>query len=140
MRGEWLFYLDDKLVAREDNKIVGSGLDFMSKLLINEEPNSMSVHMAMGTGATAVSTADTKLEIEGFRKVVTSKTRTGPMCRFRTFMLSNEANGDWKEFGIFLKSTDIAESGVLLNRVVVPISKASNQALTIEARITFEAT
>lgn len=139
--GEWLFYLDGQLAKQEKNLIVQAGLNYLASLLIAENPNTMSIHLAMGTGTTTPAATDTKLVAEGLRKVVSAKTRQANMIRLRTFFLSSEANGTWTEFGIFLAGTDQKDSGTLLNRIVPTggISKASNQVLTIECRITFAA-
>jgi len=141
VKGEWLFYLDGQLVKREKNLITQSGLNFLAALLIGEQVNNIPFHLALGTGTTAPAATDTKLVAEGLRKQIAAKTRQANMVRLRTFFLLNEANGAWTEFGIFLAGTDARDSGVLLNRIVPTggISKASNQVLTVEARITFSA-
>jgi hypothetical protein len=139
--GEWLFYLDGQLVKREKNLVVQSGLNFLAALLIAEQTNSVPIHLALGTGTTAPAAGDTKLVAEGLRKQIAAKTRQANLVRLRTFFLANEANGTWTEAGIFLAGTDLANSGTLLNRIVPTggISKAANQVLTVEIRLTFSA-
>ncbi|MCL6611172.1 MAG: hypothetical protein K6T66_06505 [Peptococcaceae bacterium] len=139
--GDWLFYLDGQLIRQEKNLITQAGLNYLASLLINETTNNIPFHLALGTGTTAPTATDTKLVAEGLRKEVSAKTRQGSMVRLRTFFLANEANGTWREFGIFLAGTNAANSGTLLNRIVPTggISKAANQVLTIEVRITFSA-
>lgn len=140
IHGEWIFYFSDGRVIRRSNLIVNTGLALIAALIMGEESNvDMPAHLAMGTGTTPAAAADTKLEAEGFRKPVSAITRQGNLIRYRAFFLSNEANEHWKEFGIFLKGTDVPNSGVLLNRVVAPISKTVQQALTIEVRIYIKA-
>jgi len=141
--GEWLFYLDGQLIRREKNLIVQSGLNFLAQLLIREngQTNDIPIHLSLGTGTTAPAAGDTKLVAEGLRKQVSAKTRQANMVRLRTYFLPNEANSTWYEFGIFLAGTDAANTGTLLNRIVPSggISKASNQTLTVEVRLTFTA-
>jgi hypothetical protein len=139
--GEWLFYLDGLLVRREKNLIVQSGLNFLAALLIGEQASDVPVHLALGMGTAAPLAGDTKLVAESLRKRVSAKTRQANMVRFRTYFLPIEANQTWQEFGIFLAGTDVPNTGTLLNRVVPSggISKASNQTLTVEVRITFTA-
>lgn len=142
--GEWLFYLDGKLVKREKNLLVQSGLNFLAALLIAEQTNSMSIHLALGTGTTAPAAGDTKLVAEGLinsRLTVSAKTRQANMVRLRTFILASEANSTWYEFGIFLAGTDAKDSGTLLNRITPTggISKTAQQVLTVEVRITLAA-
>jgi len=65
--GEWLFYLDGRLVKREKNLIVQSGLNFLAALLIGEQTNNIPFYLALGTGTTAPAAGDTKLVAEGLR-------------------------------------------------------------------------
>lgn len=139
--GEWLFYSEGKLIHRQKNLITQSGLDKIAAFLIAENTNSVPWHLAMGTGATAAASTDVKLETEGFRKLISSKQRQGSMARIRTFLITTEAVGTWTEFGLFLAGTGAADGGTLLNRLlpVGGINKTTNQVLTVEVRITFEA-
>ncbi|GAB7389002.1 hypothetical protein BSNK01_28400 [Bacillaceae bacterium] len=137
--GEWLFLFDDGTVIEKKNLITQAGLNFLASLFVGEQTNDIPFHLAIGTGTNPAAAGDTKLQAEAYRKDVSSKQREANMVRLRTFFLSNEANGNWSEFGIFLAGTDQANSGTLFNRLVTPISKTSNQVLTIEVRITFSA-
>ena len=139
--GQWLFYLDGQLIRQEKNLVVQSGLNFLAALLINEQTNNIPFHLALGTGTTAPAATDTKLVAEGLRRAVSAKQRQANIVRLRTFFLANEANGTWTEAGIFLAGTDAKDSGTLLNRIVPSggLSKAANQVLTVEVRITFTA-
>ena len=141
--GEWLFYLDGRLVKREKNLIVQAGLNFLAQLLIREngQTNDIPFHLALGTGTTAPAATDIKLVTEGLRKAVSAKTRQANMARLRTFFLPSEANATWYEFGIFLAGTATKDSGTMLNRIVPTggISKSAQQVLTIECRLTLAA-
>ena len=139
--GEWLFYLDGVMVKREKNLIVGAGLNYLASLLVNENTNDMSIYLAYGTGNTPAAAGDTKLQTEGGRKIVSTKTRSGAVAKLRTFFITTEANGTWTEFGIFLAGTTVADSGTLLNRILPTggIAKTASTVLTIEVRITFAA-
>lgn len=139
--GEWLFYLDEKLIHRENNLVVQTGLSYLAGLLIAETTNNVSMHLALGTGTAVPILADNRLATEGARKAVSAKTRQANTVRLRTFFLPTEVNQTWREFGIFLAGTDVSNSGILLNRIAPTggISKTSNQTLTIETRIIFAA-
>lgn len=137
--GDWKFEYEDGTIIEEKNIVVLSGLSFLAALFIGEKPSSIPFHLAMGTGTTVAASTDTMLYEEAFRKPVSTKTRQANMVRLRTYLLSGEANGDWKEFGIVLAGTDQIGTGTLFNRLVTPISKASNMALTIECRLTLAA-
>jgi hypothetical protein len=143
--GTWLFVWRDKdgniLETREEhNLITQSGLEAIAALFIGELPQSNAVYLALGTGETAAASGDKKLEAEGFRKALTSKTRDLNEVRLRFFLITSEAIGEWAEMGVFLAGTEIADSGQMLNRILPPggIRKASNQTLTVEVRIKFQ--
>jgi hypothetical protein len=138
--GEWYFFLDDgKSVIQKckKNLVTNKGLEFLSSLLIGEQDKTFSVYLAMGSGKTPPQPGDAKLENETLRKIVSTKQRQGNMVRFRTFFLNTEANGQYEEFGIFVLGSDAKDSGTLFNRLCMPISKFSNQVLSVEARISF---
>lgn len=137
--GEWYFYINNKLIKKEKNLLVQSGLNFLAALLVNEQSNDISIHLALGIGTTSPAAGDTILQSETLRKVISAKSRTANVARFRTFFLTSEAIGTFQEYGIFLASSDAKDSGILLNRIVVPISHASGQVLTIEVKINFVA-
>src|SRR5690625_2935185 len=116
--------------------ITQSGLNFIASLIVNQYTNDIPFYLALGKGTTAATKQDTQLEDEQFRKIIASKNRQGSMIRLRFFFLQNEANGDWEEYGVFAAGTQNNGSGEMLNRLVTPISKASNTILTIEVRLT----
>lgn len=137
--GDWVFEYGDGTFSNHKNMLVQSGLNYLAALLIAEQTNNVPIHLALGTGTTAPASTDSKLVTEGYRKAVSAKTRQGNLVRLRTMLLSSEANSTWREFGIFMAGTDLANSGVLLNRLVPPggISKTANTVLTVEVRLTF---
>jgi len=143
--GTWLFAWRGKdgniLESREEhNLITQSGLNSLASLFIGELAQSSAIYLALGTGETAAASGDKKLEAEGYRKILTSKTRELNEVRLRFFLTTTEANGEWSEMGVFLAGTDIKDSGTMLNRILPTggIRKASNQTLTVEVRIKFQ--
>jgi len=146
VNAEWLFYFEDVITKKKwtegpfSNKVVQNGLENMAALLIGEVPSeTAAMHCVIGSNSTAAQSDDDVSDMgENYRKVITSKSRQGAMARLRTFFQTNEANGDHQCVGIVARSTDQAGSGVLLNRLVQPFSKAGNTVLTIEVRMTFQ--
>lgn len=136
--GEWLFYIDDRLILKHKNLITNLGLNILAKLLTGEITLS-SMYLALGTGTTAPNATDISLENELIRKQVSSKISQDNYARLRTMFQSTEANGTWTEAGIFINGTDTIGTGTLFNRITSPggISKSSQQILTIEIRLTF---
>jgi len=139
--GEWDFIFSD-LQGNEieritkKNMITQSGLNFIASLIVNQYTNDIPFYLALGKGQTVATRQDTKLENEQFRKIIASKNRQGSMIRLRFFFMQGEANGDWEEYGVFAAGTENNGSGEMLNRLVVPVSKAGNTVLTIEVRLT----
>ncbi len=126
-QGEW-----------DKNTITSAGKVFLAQLIIGRVTNSIAWYIAAGTGTTPATNSDTKLQTEGFRKIVTNKLLSAATMRIRTYLLASDAIGNWSEFGIFLAGTTVADSGTLLSRLLPQggISKASNQVLTVETNIT----
>ncbi|NTW04528.1 MAG: hypothetical protein HGA27_00235 [Peptococcaceae bacterium] len=141
LSADWHFIYGDGTEIIHKNLIVQGGLDFLASLFIGERTSSFATYLALGTGTTAPVANNTKLETEGSRKIVSSKTRQGSELRIRTYFLASEINQTWTEFGLFVEGTSVANSGVLFNRIVPTggITKASNQTLTIEIRLTISA-
>lgn len=139
--GHWRFYLDGELVAEKKNLVVTSGLAAIAKLLANEETNDCAVHLAWGTDDTAAAAGQVKLVAESGRRSIVTRYRSGADVDFRVFMLASEAVGTWYEWGLFLFSTAVADSGDMLCRLVegAGITKTSAQLLTVEITISFAA-
>lgn len=143
---EWIFEYEDIHTGHKwtrgpyKNKVVQSGLENLAALLIGEvSSTTAAVHCVIGSSAVAAAIDDDIIDMgETVRKAITSKSRQGAMARLRTFFGTAEANGDHQCVGIVARSTDLADSGVLLNRLVQPFSKSSNTNLTIEVRMTFQ--
>jgi hypothetical protein len=143
--GTWLFVWRDEAgnileTQEERNLITQAGFEAIAALFIGELPQSNAVYLALGTGETEAASGDKKLEAEGYRKILTSKTRNLNEVRLRFFLLTGEANGEWSEMGVMLAGTEMKDSGLNLNRILPPggIRKASNQTLTVEVRIKFQ--
>lgn len=122
------------------NRITNGGLANMAALLIGEHPSDTSaMHIVIGSNATQAQDNDTITSMgEVLRKAIVSKSSTGGVARLRIFLQNTEGNGDHKCLGVVARSTDVAGTGDLLNRLVQPFSKASNQVMTIECRIIFQ--
>lgn len=144
--GTWSFIWTDEhgneLRRKEEkNLVVNTGLYALADMVIGELDQTCAVWVAVGTGTTAAAAADTTLETESTRKVVTTKTRNSADIIYRFYLLTGEATGTWTEWGVFLEATSITDSGRMLNRILPAggVTKASNENLTIEVRITLAA-
>ena len=131
VKGEWFF-------EYEDGSIEGPFLNFittagLAKIAEGIEKMS-SPYIVVGDDAAAGEAIT-----EVFRKPVSTVNRTGNLVRFRTQLLPTECNGNHSKVSIFVEASDSPGTGVMLNILVQPWSKADNTALTVETRITVNA-
>lgn len=142
---DWSFHYRDINTGREwtqgpyKNKVVQSGLNNLASLLIGENSSeTAAMHIILGCSEVSAQSTDEVADMgEVVRKVISAKTRTGSLARLRTFFQPNEANGDYHCVGVAARSTDVAGSGELLNRLVFPFSKTSNMVLSVEVKWNF---
>ena len=96
-------------------------------------------YFAFGTGTTAAAESDTTLGTEIARKLYTSKSWTGKTFQALCQLGTAEANGEIKELGVFANGTATTDSGDLLSRAIVSISKNSNLVFNIRYLLTLGA-
>jgi len=89
-------------------------------------------YCAMGTGTTAPALADTALESELGRKLVSVRSASANVATFQTFFTTSEVVGTLREAGLFGDdATAIADSGVLFCRTAINRTKSSSDTLTL---------
>jgi len=93
-------------------------------------------YTALGTGVTAPANGDTTLQTETFRKVVASRTNSLNVGYITAFYSAPETSGTFREAGIFSNGTGAANSGVLVVRAAINITKTIIQTLTIDHILT----
>lgn len=87
---------------------------------------------AVGTGTTAVSEAQTQLVTENTRKLIasiTNSTITGYITQFYT---AAEAVASLKETGLFSNASATANSGIMVARALINITKQNTETLTVD--------
>lgn len=106
--------------------------------LVEDVPtNSMSVnYVALGSNATAPAAGDTQLGTEVYRNLVASKTQANNVGYFTGFFGDIEVTGTFKEVALFADATAIANSGVLVSKISINVTKSSSETLTIDWTIT----
>lgn len=94
-------------------------------------------YCSLGTGTNGVTLADTQLQTELVRKLVSVRTRTGNRADFQTFFGTAEGNGDLKEAGLFGDDASAtANSGTLYARTAINRTKLVSQTLTLYWSVT----
>ena len=124
----------------DHNLVVNSGIALILDTLVNSNEHHPT-HIALGTGTTATTNTDTALEVEAYRKVITSETITGNSAKFATFIAFSDYEGTISELGLFEDASDTAGSGTLFSRFIptTAITKTAADALVISWTITFSA-
>jgi hypothetical protein len=110
------------------NLVVTSGKQFIAAKMIatTNSPVSMT-HMAIGTGSTSPTAADTQLGQEGARVSLTPSTSTNTVTFTATFP-ANSGTGAVTEAGVFNNST----GGTMLCRTVFPqVNKQAGDTIAI---------
>ena len=125
-------------IIEVDNLIPTVGRTMIANNLTNASPtNVMKItHTALGTGAVAPANGDTQLGTETYRNAIASITNANNIAYATGFFSASECSGTYTEAGIFSNGTGSANSGVLLSRVAVSITKTTSQTLTIDWTLT----
>lgn len=106
--------------------------------LVEETPdNDMAVnYVGIGSGTATPAITDTQLQTEVYRNVISSKTNANNVAYFTAFFDDTEVTGTFREAGLFADATATANSGILVSRVAINITKSSSETLTIDWIIT----
>lgn len=99
--------------------------------------NAMCVNYgAVGTGTNVPALSDTTLQTELARTNIASLANAGPIAYITAFFNENQANGVLREAGLFADGTSTADTGVLVSRVNINITKSMTESLTLDWTIT----
>ena len=148
LKGRYKVIIRDgkKEICRTFDNLVTAGLYGKLFRFLDEATTAPSVdelnitHLAIGTGTTAPTLADVKLQTEYFRKAVSFKSFSSTKFTCETSIAAAEGNptGDYiKEVGIFCDGTASADSGTLISRALVDIYKTSSLSIIIVWELTY---
>jgi len=117
------------------NTIVNNGLERIAKL-INGESSTHFRALGIGTGTTAVTTADTALETEYSRETATLSYEADYKSKFtKDFTFGSGVSENITEAGIFDSST-VSGSSMLAHTTFSAKAVSSTVGLTVTATIT----
>lgn len=92
---------------------------------------------ATGTGTNTPTVADTTLQTEIARKLLSVRSNTNNIAVLRVFYNETESVGTLTEFGLFGEDASAtANTGTMFNRLIIAVTKTITQTLTIECQIT----
>lgn len=108
------------------------------KEITKTDLNTNWTHVAVGTGTTAPTEADTALEAEVLRRAREEITQTDTETTVSMWIPSTDANGDTlSEVGVF----DASSGGNMFSRSTFdPITKTSDMEIWIDIKITNDLT
>ena len=122
------------------NTIASVGLNLIAEFLGNETPTTSAGlspnFCGVGTGTTTPTVNDTQLQTETKRNLVSSKSSSGNVAYITGFFGSSDVSGTLTEVGLFINGTSTANSGILLDRTLINITKSTQETLTIDFIIT----
>lgn len=100
-------------------------------------PTFEVTRIAMGSGTTAPANTDTALETETIRGSLSDRSALNNVAYYDKFWNNSEVGGNtYKEVGLFVDGTDVADSGYLFSHVAIDESPSANETLTINATMT----
>ena len=126
----------DKFVF--ENLVPTVGRTLIANNLTDATPdNTMLItHAALGSGGTAPANGNTTLETEVYRNAIASLANANNVGHAAAFYNASETSGTYAEAGIFCNGTGSADSGILLSRVLISVTKSTEQTLTIDWTLT----
>lgn len=121
-----------------ENIIPTVGRTMIANNLTDASPdNTMLVNkVALGSGTNTPSNSDTTLQTETYRNAVASLANSNNIAYITGFFSALETSGTYREAGLFVDGTGSADTGVLLSRIAINITKSTSETLTIDWTLT----
>lgn len=144
LKGVYTFTIRDaktgriKRVMTVENIIPTVGREMLANNLTAASPTNTPrvTHVALGSGTNAPANGDTTLQTETYRNAAASRTNVNNVAYVTGFFSATETSGTYREVALFCNGTGSADSGVLLSRVAVNITKSTSETLTIDWTLT----
>lgn len=143
LKGHYKFTLKDIHTGEEQvfeyNNVVTTAAWTMiaNNFTATAPDNTMMLNKAvLGTGTTTPATTDTQLQAEVYRNNLASKSNVANIAYATAYFNATETSGTYREAGIVVDGTAGANTGVLVSRVAINITKTSSQTLTLEWTLT----
>ncbi len=144
LKGVYTFTIRDaktgriKRVMTVENIIPTVGREMLANNLTAASPTNTPrvTHVALGSGTNTPANGDTTLQTETYRNAAASRTNVSNIAYITGFFSATETSGTYREVALFCNGTGSANSGVLLSRVAVNITKTTSETLTIDWTLT----
>lgn len=138
-------YTGETQVFEYDNVVTEGAWVMIANNFTDPTPDhSMLLNKALlGTGTDAPEATDTQLQAEVYRNNLASKSNgesnDEPVAYATAFFNATEVTGTFREAGIVSDGGSGADTGVLVSRVAINITKTNTQTLTLEWALTIGA-
>lgn len=144
MKGVYTFTIRDaktgkvKRTYRYENIIPTVGRTMIANNLTDTTPDNVPYanYVALGSGTNTPANGDTTLQTETYRNAVASRTNSQNIAYITAFYNATETSGTFREAGIFCNGSGSANTGVLLSRVAINVTKSTSETLTIDWTLT----
>jgi hypothetical protein len=143
LKGHYKFTLTDIYtgeveVFEYDNVVTKDAWIMVANNFADATPaNSMLFNKAvLGTGTNPPDEDDHQLQTEVYRNDLASKSNVENMAYATAYFNATEVTGTFREAGIVVDGTASANTGVLVSRVAINITKTNTQTLTLEWALT----
>lgn len=143
LKGHYRFTLRDtktgKVRTYEAENVVTTALkeELISQLFEAAESSDILITYGLvGTGTNTPSAADTQLQTEIARTTIASLSSASTVGYATAFFSESEGNGTLKEAGIVFGGSASANTGTLISRVAINITKTSSETLTMDWSLT----
>ncbi len=95
-------------------------------------------HQELGTGTATPANTDVGLQTPSgsTRKNISSLAYSLNQMNIASFWAAGEATGTWTEYAVFMNGSGTSNSGVIFNRVLISITVAPSDALTLDGTVT----
>lgn len=117
------------------NTIMDSGLNLLRDSLYSNSNDAQIRYIAVGTSSVSITTTQTQLGNEVFRKPIYSRSQIGIDSVQSVAILSDtEANVQIEEIGVFAGSTasTASNSGVMISRILYSRNKSNLESIQIQ--------
>lgn len=121
-----------------ENIIPTVGRTLIANQLTDPTPTNVPVinYAALGTGTNTPANGDTTLQTETYRNAIASLTNASNIAYATAFYSASATSGTFREAGIFCDGSGSANTGVLLSRVAINITKTTSDTLTVDWTLT----
>lgn len=121
-----------------NNIVPTTGRELIANNLTAASPTNAPrvTHVALGSGTNTPANGDTTLQTEVYRNAAASRTNVSNVAYITGFFSAVETTGTYREVGVFCNGTGTVDTGVLLSRVAVNITKTSSETLTLDWTLT----